>query len=130
MVRRAYRGARLVVAALGAALLAAASAPAGADEPPVHASMQCERAAEPGRVKCSIEARVEPGPRAPSIAWADVAIVELPDFAAALKGRLGREDATARDPSGWRWAFALVARRAGQGEAKARVRFVVCEAGG
>ena len=89
------------------------------------ASMQCDRAAEPGRVKCSVEARATGGR---SIAWADVAIVELPELASALKGRIGPSDATARDATSQKWAFGLVARKTGEGEARARVRAVVCEA--
>lgn len=99
-----------------------------AEEPaPLEARMQCERAAEPGRVRCSVELHVE-GPR--SLAWADVAILQLPDFASALKGRIGPDEATSRDASGYKWAFGVVARRAGQGEARARVRAVTCEGGG
>ncbi len=98
--------------------------------------MQCERVAEPGRVKCSIEAKLPPADPSTtgaaattrSIAWADVALIELPDFTAALKGRIGSADATARDANRQTWAFGLVARKAGEGEAKARVRAVVCEA--
>lgn len=89
--------------------------------------MQCDRAFEPGRVRCSIEARAEAGR---SIAWADAVILSLPEFATALKGRIGREDATARDASHVKWAFGLVARRGGQGEARARVRVVACEGEG
>lgn len=98
---------------------------ARAEEPaPLDAKMQCERASEPGRVRCSVEVRA---PASRSIAWADVAILQLPDFASALKGRIGPADATARDPASVKWAFGLVARRAGQGEARARVRVVLCE---
>jgi hypothetical protein len=89
--------------------------------------MQCERAAEPGRVRCSVEVRTA-SPR--TIAWADVAILQLPDFASALKGRIGPGDATARDASSVKWAFGLVARRAGQGEARVKVRVVTCEGEG
>lgn len=92
---------------------------------PIEAKMQCERAAEPGRVRCSVEVRTT-SPR--TIAWADVAILQLPEFASALKGRIGPADATARDASSVKWAFGLVARRAGQGEARVRVRLVACEA--
>jgi hypothetical protein len=88
------------------------------------ASMSCERAAEPGRVKCFVEARATGGR---SIAWADVAILELPEVASALKGRIGPVDATSRDASSQKWAFGLVARKNGEGEARARVRAVVCE---
>ncbi|MDF2692562.1 MAG: hypothetical protein K0S65_945 [Labilithrix sp.] len=86
--------------------------------------MSCDRAPEPGRVRCSLEARVAGGR---SIAWADVAILELPDFTSALKGRIGPADSTAREPALQRWAFGLVAKKAGEGEARARVRAVVCE---
>lgn len=112
-------------------LLGAASAGADdtkpvdrAPEPKLTATMSCERAAEPGRVKCSVEARTTGGR---TIAWADVALLDLPDFTAALKGRIGPTDATSRDPGSQRWAFGLVARKAGEGEARARVRAVVCE---
>lgn len=94
---------------------------------PVEAKMQCERAAEPGRVRCSVEVRTA-SPR--TIAWADVAILQLPDFASALKGRIGPDDATARDANSVKWAFGLVARRTGQGEARVRVRVVTCESEG
>jgi hypothetical protein len=109
------------------ALMAAAPAPARADEPAVRASMQCERAAEPGRVRCSVEAHAAAGR---AIAWADVQILELPELASPLKARIGREDATAREPRRHTWAFGLVARRTGQGDARVRVRAVTCEAEG
>ncbi len=118
------------VAALGAAITTTATAGAGeaaAEEPPkLTGSMQCERAAEPGRVKCSVEAKVL-GDR--SIAWADVALVELPEFTAALKGRIGPTDAVFRDAASQKWAFGLISRKAGNGEARARVRAMVCERG-
>jgi hypothetical protein len=136
MADASYRSA--CVTALAAAAVAsvalAGARPARADDagagattppPPVSASMRCEHALEPGRVRCSVEARAAAGK---TIAWADVVIVALPDFASALKGRIGREDATSRDPDEIKWAFGLVARRAGQGEAKARVRLSLCQA--
>lgn len=111
---------------IAAGLLAAAQA--HADEPsPIEASMQCDRALEPGRVRCSVEARAAQGK---SIAWADVVIVSVPDFATPLKGRLGREDATAREAGDVKWAFGVVAKKAGQGEAKAKVRLSVCDGPG
>src|SRR5690242_3752664 len=36
-------------------------AQASAEEPPVKATMQCERAIEPGRVRCSVEVKVVEG---------------------------------------------------------------------
>ena len=117
-------------ACVAAVVLAFASdaSDARADEAlPIEAKMQCERAAEPGRVRCSVEVRTT-APR--TIAWADVAILQLPEFASALKGRVGPDDATARDATSVKWAFGLVARRTGQGEARVRVRVVACESEG
>jgi hypothetical protein len=99
-----------------------AVSPAGAEEP--SATMTCERAAAPGRVKCTVEARA---PATKSIAWADVILVELPDFVTALKGRLGPADVTGRDPTMQSWAYGLVAKKVGTGEARANVRLLVCE---
>ncbi len=103
---------------------AAHATDAGVPLPLLTATMTCDRAVEPGRVKCTLEARAAAGH---TLAWADAAIVELPELATALKGRIGPADATAREAAMVRWAFGLVARRAGEGEAKARVRAVVCE---
>lgn len=102
-----------------------ATLPAYADDaPPLTASLQCDRASEPGRVRCTVEARVAPNR---SLQWADVVLVELPDFTQALKGRLAPSDRLARDATSERWAFGLVAKKPGEGEAKVRVRAVVCE---
>jgi hypothetical protein len=97
---------------------------ARAEESRATATMQCDRAPEPGRVRCSVEAR---GTGGRSLAWADVALVELPSFAAALKGRIGPDGVVARDATSEKWAFGVVARSAGQGEARARVRMLVCD---
>jgi hypothetical protein len=88
--------------------------------------MQCDRASEPGRVRCSVETRIEGGR---TLAWADVELLALPDFASALKGRIGPQDAVARDATSAKWALALVAKRPGQGEVRARVRVVACDGG-
>jgi hypothetical protein len=86
-------------------------------------AMTCERVDAPGRVRCEVEAHAAPGE---TIAWGDVAIVKTPAMAAPLRGRIGPHEATARDPAGWRWAFALVARERGSGDVEGRVRLVVC----
>ncbi len=127
--RSAYVLGRTPPAAALALLLIATLAPrsglAQAADGDVHASMQCDRASEPGRVRCTVEARIDGGR---TLAWADVEILALPDFASALKGRIGPQDALARDATSTKWALALVARRGGQGEARARVRVVACDA--
>ncbi len=88
-----------------------------------HATLTCERAPAPGRVRCEVEARVGPGE---SIAWGDVVLLSMPPFASALRGRIGPHDASVREATLWRWAFAVVAREKGRGEIDGRVRMVVC----
>ena len=117
--RSAYAFGALALLAL-AAPQARADGPADAD---LHASMQCDRASEAGRVRCTVEVRIEGGR---TLAWADVEILSLPDFASALKGRIGPQDALFRDATSTKWGLGLVARRSGQGEARARVRVVAC----
>jgi hypothetical protein len=102
------------------------STTAGADASSLRATMTCDRAETPGRVRCEVEARVGPGE---SITWGDVVIQKTPPFAAALRGRIGPSDATAHDPLVWRWALALVAREKGGGDVEGRVRAVVCRDG-
>jgi hypothetical protein len=85
--------------------------------------MTCERADAPGRVRCEVEARVAPDE---SISWGDVVLVGTPPFVAALRGRIGPEDATAREAHAWRWALALAIKQRGSGSVQARVRLVVC----
>ena len=111
-----------------AALVATAASAAFAEEDAgsaraTIATMTCERAATPGRVRCEVEARVGPGE---SIAWGDVVLVRMPPFATALRGRIGPHDASVREAGVWRWAFAVVARDTGSGEIEGRVRVVVC----
>jgi hypothetical protein len=86
-------------------------------------TMTCDRADAPGRVLCGVEARVG---AEESIAWGDVVLVGTPPFVAALRGRIGPNDATAREAHYWRWALALAIRQRGRGSVDARVRLVVC----
>lgn len=115
---------RSILAPLAGLAIVTLCGAAGSQTPPLTATMTCDRTTGPGRVRCSVEARATGGQ---SIAWADVVLVELPDFAAALKGRIGPSDVTAHDAASEQWAFGLVARKAGEGTLKARVRAVVCE---
>ena len=128
MARPQYRSAYVCGALSVAALFASPPAAAEGSPPPdpeLRASMQCDRAAEPGRVRCTVEVRIDGGR---TLAWADVEILSLPDFASALKGRIGPQDAVSRDSTSTKWGFGLVARRAGQGEVRARIRLVACDA--
>ena len=87
------------------------------------ARVDCERAPEPGRIRCEVVVKAPPGA---ILKWADVAIVRTPPFATALRARVGPLEASAREDTGWRWAIALAARGRGTGELEARVRLVSC----
>ncbi len=86
-------------------------------------TMTCERLAQPGRMKCDVEARATAGS---AMRWGDVEVVKAPSFATVLRGRVGPHEATAREDDVWRWAFAIVARESGAGEVEAKVRIVEC----
>ncbi len=109
------------VLAIVASVIGAAHPIAG--DPGGTATMRCDPVAEPGRVRCAVELRPADGLE---VRHADVVIVAAPDFAQPLKGRIGPDDAVARDPLVWRWTLALVARRNGRGEVSAEVRAVLC----
>lgn len=85
--------------------------------------MQCDRTSEPGRVRCGVEAKPRAGA---TLAWADVVVVDVPSFATALRGRVGPDEATAKDAVGYRFALALVAKSTGKGTLHLRVRAVLC----
>ena len=70
-----YRSAYAIGLLGSAALFVRPAAASGEVE--VQSSMQCDRAIEPGRVRCTVEARVAAGR---TIAWADVEILMLPEF--------------------------------------------------
>jgi hypothetical protein len=113
----------LSIASVAPALLDGSSAFAQEDAGTPRATMTCDRVASPGRVRCEVEARVDPGE---AISWGDVVLVHLPPFATALRGRIGPHDAAVREPGVWRWTFAVVARVKGAGDLGGRVRVVVC----
>lgn len=106
-------------------LLLLPGAPRGDVRPPVlSASMQCDRAPEPGRVRCTIEAEVSQPLR---IRWSAAEIVAVPEFTTPLRVRLGKADMISEEPGRVRFAFALAAKTTGRGALRARVRAVVCE---
>jgi hypothetical protein len=97
--------------------------PTAGEADPAIATLACEHATIPGRVRCVVEARVVEGE---SISWGDVILVVVPPFLRALRGRIGPHDATAQETSHWRWELALVAGAVGRGVVEGRVRLVVC----
>lgn len=120
--RRAVRPLRLALFA--GALAIAPDARADVDAGAVTASLTCDRADGPGRVRCEVEARVGAGE---SIAWGDVVLLKTPAFTLVLRGRIGPHDATLQQAEVWRWAFALAAKQNGSGDVDARIRIVVCQ---
>jgi hypothetical protein len=96
------------------------------EAPSVVAQVQCDKATEPGRVRCGVDVR--PTDRQ-KLVWADVSVVRAPSFSSALRGRVGPGEATARDATGYRFALALVARINGKGPLVLRVRAVTCSDG-
>jgi hypothetical protein len=119
---------KLVVAwaAMAAVVLRGGRGLAGDEGPgtvPLEVRMSCDHVDGPGRVRCEVEARV---PQGTAISWGDVVLLKTPDFAGALRGRIGPHDAIVRDPNLWRWALALVAHHKGAGDVDARVRVVLC----
>jgi hypothetical protein len=105
-------------------LLALLATPSAVAREPLTASVTCAAVAEPGRVRCDVDARIDAG----TITWADVEILGVPDLATPLKGRIGPREATLREPTAWRFALALVAKRPGRGTLVLRVRAVACDA--
>ncbi len=122
-VRKAAFATLSTLVALAGGIETGGSARAEGDAGAAQATMTCERAATPGRVRCEVEARVGSGE---SIAWGDVVLIRMPPFATALRGRIGPHDASVREAHLWRWAFAVVARENGSGPIEGRVRVVVC----
>lgn len=112
---------RLVPLLLPGALFAGGAS--AEERGPVNVTVQCEPVTEPGRVRCTAEARTDEM----TMSWGDVVIESVPEHVQPLKARLGPEDAPVREPNFWRWTFAVVAKRAGQGDMKVQLRLVVCQ---
>ena len=95
----------------------------GLAPPTLRASVSCDSAVGPGRVRCTADATA-PGAE---IRWADIEIVQTPPFVTALKGRLPPSDASRRIRDSWQFGFAVVARERGVGDLVVRVRAVACQ---
>jgi hypothetical protein len=93
--------------------------------PSLRAVVECEALSAPGRLHCTLEARLAGNAR---LEWIDVQLIEVPPFAIALRGRLAGAEADVREPTLYRWSTAIVAKREGAGDVRIRVRAVACEA--
>lgn len=92
-------------------------------EPPVEdARLACRREAAPGRVLCELEVEVTRG----RLAWADALVERTPEFARALRSRVGPRSATGGTSRRLRLPLALAATATGQGELAVRARWVAC----
>jgi hypothetical protein len=111
-----------VIAFVACAFIAPRAARAG-DDAAVTATASCEKLAAPGRLRCDVEVRAAAGRE---VRWSDVEVKSAAPFLLPLKGRIGPGDATSKDRDVWRFAFAVVAREAGEGDVILRARAVTC----
>jgi hypothetical protein len=105
-----------------ALLSAAPSARAGG--PPLEASLSCESARAPGRVRCTLRISAAGGPR---LDWADALVLETPAFARALLARVAARDVQAGQGT-VKVPLALVLEGPGRGVVRVRARAVLCRA--
>jgi hypothetical protein len=111
---------RSAMISLLACVLAASAA--SAEPAPAEARLECRRVAGPGRVLCEVEVEVSRG----RLAWADVLVVQSPDFARPLRSRVGPLSAAGGTSRRVRLPIALAATRIGRGELGVIVRRVRC----
>lgn len=93
-----------------------------ADVPPEDARLSCRREAAPGRVLCELEVEVTRG----RLAWADALVERTPEFARALRTRVGPGSAAGGTARRLRLPLVLAATATGSGELGVRARYVAC----
>jgi hypothetical protein len=106
----------------GLTLLAALPAADPGGTPRLDVSASCERKATKGRVLCDVEFEVPDG----RIAWADVVVVQAPQFAKPLRSRVGVVDARSRTDRRIHIPVAFIAKDQGRGTVAFKGRAVVC----
>jgi hypothetical protein len=113
----------IVAGALAVAgIIVAAALPVYADDEGITATVSCDAAEGPGKVRCRVTTTATGG----KIRWGDVMVLSAPDFAPALRTRLGPADATRHADDGAEFALALLARSAGVGKLRVVARGVIC----
>jgi hypothetical protein len=95
------------------------------EAPSFSASASCESLTVPGRLRCTLEARIA-ADAASRIDWIDVQLVSVPAFVLPLRGRLAASEAEVREPQLYRWTMAVAAKGVGQADLLFRFRAVVC----
>jgi hypothetical protein len=112
---------RVSTLALSAGIALAAHG-AAADTAADDVRLSCRREAAPGRVLCELEVELTRG----RLAWADALVQRAPDFARALRARVGPRSATGGTSRRLRLPLALAATATGSGEIAVRARWVTC----
>jgi hypothetical protein len=116
---RSVRARCLVIAGAATVLLPTGQA---LGEEPLRGTLSCAHRSSPGRVVCELELEVTSG----SLVWADLVVVEAPDFAPPLRSRVGPGEARATTNDRIRLPVALVAHEEGTGRLAVRGRAVRC----
>lgn len=119
-------GTRTLIGALAFLLLSSASMPSKADAEDWQLTLNCQQRASRGRVSCELE--VDALSR--SVSWADLVVVQAPDFARPLRSRVGPNEASHKSERRIRLPIALVATATGRAELVVRGRAVLCESAG
>lgn len=104
-----------------AVALALAPTPGHAQGPGLSTELACERAAGPGRVRCSLSVEAAPGFR---LTWVDALVVQSPSFARPLRSRIPQRVSGKETQA--EVLLALVASRTGTGSLTVRARAVLC----
>src|SRR5262245_49992884 len=112
----------LGAAALSSLLAAVGAAPAAAAPPDASVHLSCQRRPTPGRVLCELEIELASG----ALRWADVLVVEAPEFAQPLRSRVGPNALFMKTERRQRLQLALAATRLGQGTLRVQARAVRC----
>jgi|GEM_PF-2837233 len=111
-------------AGFGRALVDEPARPAeDAGDAGVQATLACERAPAPGRVRCEVEIRASSG----TLAWGDVIVTSAAPSLTPLRARIGAPEATMSTASLWRFTLAVAAKQRGTARLEAKVRLVHCQ---
>lgn len=89
---------------------------------PIVVTATCAPATGPGKIRCDVAVTATAG----KLGFTDIAVLSAPDFAPALRSRLGPEDATRREDGGIEFVLALLAKSTGVGQVRVAARAVVC----
>jgi hypothetical protein len=88
----------------------------------LHARLECQPRATPGRVLCEAELEVQTG----VLRWADVLVLHAPSFAPPLRARVGPSALFMKSDQRQRLQLALAATEPGAGTLEIRARGVHC----